>query len=474
MSLISLSYSLLLILGVAGLLEIGLRTLQLFLAFGRGCDVAGAAIPESATSATFVSVHVPTCNEPPALVIATLRCLAQSRFRDFEVIVLDNNTPDPSIWTPVAQEVERLGSRFRFIHIARLAGAKAGALNVALAAADARTTHVAIVDADYQVDPGFLGDAITAAQAAGVDYVQFPQAYRGVGREARGVECELGDYFACFAVGAGRPGSMLPTGTLSLFSAAALRAVGGWPTSTITEDAEIGVRLQAAGYRGQWLARNVGRGLLPVDLPGIRKQRARWSAGNFQVLKGQLLTRSAASGCKPGLRDQLYLIGQLTAWMTLVLPAAASLIIVPLLPQLPFRATIASLAAATILLSASLTACRIILAGDDRSNLMARLEAIVTKLALTWTSATAWIAALFPRRLHFHRTPKIAGIAGSDHDTPTLAISLLFVASTAAYWVAGAIGPALACGLLAAVWPCGRFVDRSLRLAAIRNPELGQ
>ena len=467
MPLISLSYTLLVILGAAGTVEIGLRCLQLVLAFGKGQQSPNSAAPVADLASPFLSVHIPTCSEPAPLVIATLRRLSQSRFGHFEVIVLDNNTKDRALWEPVAAEVQRLGSRFRFIRRERLAGAKAGALNVALAEADARTTHVAIVDADYQVEPEFLGDALAAARREGVQYVQFPQAYRAVGREAQGIECELGDYFACLAVGAGRPGSMLPTGTLSLFSVDALRAVGGWPTRTITEDAEMGVRLQAAGYRGLWLARSVGRGLLPVDLRGIRKQRARWSAGNFQVLMGL----NAALGHRLGARDLVYLVGQLTAWISLVLPAAVALMLVPLFPQLPLRGVIASLAAATILLSALLSAGRLLLTSAHAGGIEVRLEAVVTKLALTWTSATAWIAALSPHPLKFHRTPKaMASVAAGDG--VILGVSLVFLALALLYANQGQVGPALACMLLATVWPCGRFVDKSLRLAAMRNSGL--
>ena len=48
---------------------------------------------------------------------------------DFEVIVLDNNTPDPAIWRPVEAHCRKLGPRFRFFHFDGVKGFKGGALN---------------------------------------------------------------------------------------------------------------------------------------------------------------------------------------------------------------------------------------------------------------------------------------------------------------------------------------------------------
>src|SRR5690606_28725469 len=45
----------------------------------------------------FVSVHLACCNEPPAMVIATLDSLAKLDYRNFEVIVVDNNTRDEAL-----------------------------------------------------------------------------------------------------------------------------------------------------------------------------------------------------------------------------------------------------------------------------------------------------------------------------------------------------------------------------------------
>ena len=400
------------------------------------------------------------------MVIDTLKALAQSRFDAFEVIVVDNNTVDPALWQPVEAAVRALGRNFRFIHFDRLGGAKAGALNTALAMVDPRTTHVAVVDADYHVDEDFLGDGVQSLTEAGVHYAQFPQAYRGVGRAAQGVEEELGDYFSCFASGAGRPGSMLPTGTLSLFDVSALRTVGGWPTGTITEDAEIGVRLQASGYRGLWLARTRGRGLLPVDFAGLRKQRARWAAGNLQVLKRLFVVRRLR--LEPG--DLLNLVAQLTSWISLLLPAALAVVLTAIFPSAPEAGSVRALAAATILGSFGVTALRMVVLTDSAAGWRVRLEAFATKLALTWTSATAWLPALTPRPLVFHRTAKSLSAKTASGDLALPVIAMTFLAAASLHLQRGDLWAAAACLILASVWPCARMVDANLRRAAAANP----
>lgn len=64
-----------------------------------------------------VSLHVPTHNEPPELVIETLDALARLDYPNFEVIVVDNNTADEKLWRPVEEHCRKLGRRFRFFHL---------------------------------------------------------------------------------------------------------------------------------------------------------------------------------------------------------------------------------------------------------------------------------------------------------------------------------------------------------------------
>jgi len=68
-----------------------------------------------------------------AMLIETLDALARLDYADFEVLVIDNNTLEEAVWRPVEAHCAQLGARFRFFHVAPLAGFKAGALNYALA-----------------------------------------------------------------------------------------------------------------------------------------------------------------------------------------------------------------------------------------------------------------------------------------------------------------------------------------------------
>ena len=125
-----------------------------------------------------VSIHLPTHNEPPQMVIQTLNALARLDYPSFEVIVLDNNTADESLWKPVQAHCMSLGHHFRFFHFENMKGFKAGALNKALDLTAADAEHIAVIDSDYQVSPEWLKTVVPALSDPKVAVVQAPQDYR--------------------------------------------------------------------------------------------------------------------------------------------------------------------------------------------------------------------------------------------------------------------------------------------------------
>jgi len=142
-------------------------------------------------------------------------------------------------------------------------GAKAGALNIAREAASSEAQFIVTVDADYSVNADILLKACRAIRQTNADYIQFPQAYLSVQASQRPLINELGDYFVRHAQSSVLDRSMLLTGTLSVINVDALDAVDGWPTTSITEDAELGLMFQCKGYKGVFVNQHVGEGLLP-------------------------------------------------------------------------------------------------------------------------------------------------------------------------------------------------------------------
>jgi hypothetical protein len=234
-----------------------------------------------------VSIHVPIHEEPPDVVIATLNRLASLDYANFEVLVIDNNTSDESLWAPVRDRCYQLGPAFRFFHIEGIAGAKAGALNFALGRTDPAAELVGVVDADYQVDSDWLARTVGYFENPWMGFVQCPHAYRDFehSRFGRMANIEYKVFFDTSMVSYNERGAALTVGTMSLIKRSALEHVGGWSTWCLTEDSELSIRIHAAGYLSVYLSRPMGRGLIPDTFAGYRRQRFRWTYGPVQELR---------------------------------------------------------------------------------------------------------------------------------------------------------------------------------------------
>jgi hypothetical protein len=274
----------------AGALVLPVLLIDGFLVQEAACrtGLTTANIPDTTnTQQPRVSVHVPCYAEPPEVVIATLDALARLDYDNFEVITVDNNTTDETLWRPVEQHCRRLGIRFRFFHVDPLCGAKAGALNFALARTDAKADLVAVVDADYHAEENFLRDLVGAFTDERLAFVQTSHDYRDWAGSSYLTGCYW-EYRASYC-GYMRSRSMresaLITGTMCLIRKRALAEVGGWAEWCCTEDSELSVRLHAAGYTGRYLHRTYGRGLVPEEYAGYRQQRHRWVYGPTQEFR---------------------------------------------------------------------------------------------------------------------------------------------------------------------------------------------
>lgn len=348
----------------------------------------------------FVSIHIPICSEPPEMVCETILTAVKQDYPNFEVIVLDNNTTDPELWEPVEKYCNAL-PRVTFIHKEKLEGYKAGALNLCREISDSRTEYIFTVDADYQLVEGCLDEAVKLARQHEVALLQFPQAYWNVTEANLGLEEDYKHYFNIYSAGSNRHRAVLGTGTLSLISLRALDAIGGWPDSSITEDAELGTRLQLAGYKSIFINLEMGHGMMPLEMNGLRKQRLRWIFGNFQTLMNYFKNSKRITDLK---RDSLL---QLTAWINFLGIPALILLVSSVLHLTGIREAstqLTSLCLFTFVLSLVLKF--LVFLKSTRYNPGRATSAFFTHLVFSSEAAFGWWDALFGLQKPFVRTSK--------------------------------------------------------------------
>ena len=367
-----------------------------------------------------VSVHVPAYNEPPAMVIETLDALARLDYPRYEVVVIDNNTPDEATWRPVEAHCEKLGARFRFFHQRPLAGFKGGALNYALARTAPEAEIIAAIDSDYVVDPAWLRDLVPLFREPDMAIVQAPQDYRDAGESLFKAMChaEYRGFFHIGMVTRNERNAIIQHGTMSLVRKQALVDAGGWSENCITEDAELGLRLFERGGQAAYMPVSYGRGLMPDTFIDYKKQRFRWAFGAVQILRmharmlfGLDSSRLTAgqryhflAGWLPWLADGFNLVFNFAAlaWSAAMIWAPerfdSPLLTFTVLPLFLFGFKLAKL------LHLYLTRVG--------AGLRQALGAVFTGLALTHTIGVAMMAGLFQRERGFFRTPKQARRAG--------------------------------------------------------------
>jgi exo-beta-1,3-glucanase (GH17 family)/cellulose synthase/poly-beta-1,6-N-acetylglucosamine synthase-like glycosyltransferase len=365
-----------------------------------------------------VSIHVPTHDEPPLMVMQTLNSLSRLDYPNFEVIVLDNNTSDESLWRPVASHCEALGARFRFYHLDGVKGFKAGALNRALALTDPSAEFIAVVDSDYQVAPNWLRKVMPGFADPAVGIVQAPQDYRD-DKESLFKSCLYEEYTGFFRIGMverAEHNAIIQHGTMCVVRREAMDRVGGWAEWCITEDTEFGLRVFEAGYTALYTPVSLGRGLMPDTYAAYKVQRYRWVYGAMQILKrhaSAIFLGRKADGTRSLTRAQRYQF--LAGWMpwladgfalifaVLALVWSALMIVAPRHFDVPLTALSAvALALFTVKTLKTVWLHR----AKVGTGFGGALASVLTGLSLSYTVGKGVIAGLCTSSKPFMRTPK--------------------------------------------------------------------
>jgi glycosyltransferase involved in cell wall biosynthesis len=366
----------------------------------------------------FVSLQIPAYNEPPEMLIETIKTAERLDYPNFEVVVIDNNTSDPETWQPVEDYCESR-PRVTFRHVDGLEGYKSGALNLALRTlTDPKAELIGVIDSDYLVDPQYLKDTVGYFANPKIAFVQTPQDYR---------EYEGNPYFtACYDAyryffrtsmpSRNERDSIIFAGTMGLLRREALESIGGWDEWCITEDSEASLKMLRDGWSSLYIGRSYGRGIMPLTFSALKSQRFRWCFGGMQILRKHwrsLMPWDRSRDNHLSVPQRLdYLVSGLQWLNDLVyLFFTIALLVIGGFLLAGERVPIRPFVGPTVLLPATLLASGLIravwaLRVRERISLRRALLAFVNWLSLSFTVARACIEGLVRSEGTFLRTPK--------------------------------------------------------------------
>ena len=372
-------------------------------------------------NAPFVSIHLPCTDEPPEIVCRTLISLSQLIYPNFEVIVISNNCSNQTRWRPLEIQCAQLGSRFHFIHRDQYPGFKAGALNLARTLSDKRTEIVAVVDSDYLVDPDWLSTLTPFFDDDEIALVQAPQDHQFPNHSGFKRACfwEYAGFFQIGMLQRNEADAIIQHGTMTLIRSTALDEVGGWGEWCITEDAELGLRLLAAGWHSAYVSQSFGRGLLPDEFLAYKEQRFRWVFGAMQIVKRHRLALLGARRSHLSVAQRYHFIAGWFPWLAdaggflFTLCALVWTLVMTIKPD-QFQPPIPLfLVPVLILFIAKQVRGHLLYSMRIDCKFLDRLRAGLAGLALSHTVARAVLLGLATKNAPFKRTPK-----GASHARP--------------------------------------------------------
>lgn len=357
----------------------------------------------------FVSIHVTCKIESAELVSKTVEVLAKLDYSNYEVIVIHSNNQDTRNWQKIQKFVESCGENFKFVHLDKVDGFKAGALNYLNShIMDKRVEVVAIIDCDYIVTSNFLKETVGYFRNPEVGIVQAPQDYHNVNPYNVGLAYEYRSFFALVMHQAQRLNLVTFTGTMGLIRADLMKKGLKWNEWCITEDTEAGVYINSIGFRGVYIDKSLGKGLMPFDYVSLIKQRQRWVYGNMQILGKNFL--SVIRNRALSIKQKFAFLAQLMTWFHFELIVASIYFLLSITRLLGYSEIYIAFTneVMLILLAISLISnfLYFMIGLRKDASVLERFRAFWAHYGLLYAMSSGWLLYFFGHQLGFNATKK--------------------------------------------------------------------
>lgn len=236
-----------------------------------------------------VDVLICTYNEEEQILERTIVGATAMNYPNFRVWVLDDGRRE---W--LRDLAQALGAGY----ITRPDNdhAKAGNINHALARLAELPDppdFVSVLDADFVPKPHFLTRAVSLFRDPTIGIVQTPQHFINADpiqsnlMASRVWPDEQRFFFDMVLTSRDAWGAAFCCGTSSVIRFDKLRAIGGFPTDSVTEDYLLTLRLLEIGYSTAYLNEQLTLGLAPEGIKEYLTQRGRWCLGFMQIVRGR-------------------------------------------------------------------------------------------------------------------------------------------------------------------------------------------
>ena len=229
-----------------------------------------------------ISILVPAFNEGVTIEPA-VRALLRLDYPAFEIIVLDDGSTDDTYARAAAFQGQWGNVGVRVVRKSN--SGKAATLNYGIQLA--RFPYVLCMDGDSKLTEGTLRSAVrhfrdpeVAAVAGNVKVVN----RRNLWARVQALEYIEGLNLARRAQGFMRAVNIIP-GPIGMFRRETLLQLGGYDTDTFAEDADLTLKILAAGWRIEYEDRAIAWTEAPENLQALIKQRYRWTRGILQALR---------------------------------------------------------------------------------------------------------------------------------------------------------------------------------------------
>ena len=365
-----------------------------------------------------VSIHLPLYNEKAVAKRLLEACLNLDYPRDkLEIIAVDDSDDGT---TDVLRAFEsKYSDLVRVIHRNDRSGFKAGALQTAMQ--NTTGEFISLFDADYVPPTDFLKKTVPHFYSdERVAFVQARWTYFDGQFSWIAKAVSLGiDIYAFVDQRARYVGNLLAhfSGTCGVFRRQAIEQVGGWNTSSLTEDLDLSIRLHLEGWRYIYLPGVACPGEIPHDFKSLMYQQFRWAQGFSECLR-----RHAPAILRS---KRLSLFQKLEAFLHLGTYFICPLTIVGLVVTLLFYAIFPpsfwlediwryevawfTLALSVVIYTAPFMASGVTLRELSKLRRLTHLGYLGAVLyGLLLSNSRAAIEGLFSKAAYFYRTPKLA------------------------------------------------------------------